>query len=152
VDLEAGDIDQDGVDDVVAQTRSVGGSPAFTELWLGAPGGTSPLFRVQTIQNQQGHNDAAALADASFDTCLDLAEVAVDSQAIAVRLGSFLGEGCTAQIGAHDPSAPADTGWLGTPGAPGAMGVQLEDANGDGVPEWILRAAPSLRFVEVTPL
>jgi hypothetical protein len=152
VDLEAGDIDQDGVDDVVAQTRSVGGAPAFTELWLGAPGGTSPLFHVQTIQNQQGHNDAAALADASFDTCLDLAEVAADSQAIAVRLGSFLGEGCTEQIGPHDPSAAADTGWLGTPGAPGAIGVQLEDANGDGVPEWILRAAPSLRFVAVTPL
>jgi hypothetical protein len=152
VDLEAGDVDQDGVADVVAQRRSMSGAPAATEVWIGTPGGTAPLVRVQSIANQYGQNDASALADASFDTCLDVLHVAAEEGAVAVRVGTFLGEGCTEFLGPHDPGAPADTGWLGAPGVAGALGIQQLDVNGDGIPDWILRAPPALRFLEVPPL
>jgi hypothetical protein len=152
VDLEAGDVDQDGVSDVVAQRRSLAGAPAETEVWIGAPGGVTPFVRVQRIANQYGHNDASALADGSFDTCLDILHVSADDGAVAVRLGSFTGDGCTEYLGPHDASAAVDSGWSGHPGAPGTLGIQQLDASGDGIPDWILRAPPGLRFVAVPVL
>jgi hypothetical protein len=153
VDLEVGDIDRDGVDDVIAQQReTISDFPAYTDVWLGSPGGIAPLFRSQTIYNHDNHNDAMALADASFDGCLDLLHVGVDTSQIALRLGSFSGDGCGEFLGEHDPSKPADVGWITLPGVSGAIGIQQLDLNGDGVPEWIVRAPPLLQLSTIPPL
>jgi hypothetical protein len=153
VDLEAGDIDQDGVDDVVAQQReTISDFPAYTDVWLGSPGGVAPLFRAQTIYNHDNHNDAMALADASFDGCLDLLRVGVDTSQVALRLGSYTGDGCVEFLGEHDPSKPADVGWIKVPGVSGSIGIQQLDVNGDGIPEWIVRAPPLIHLLTVPPL
>jgi hypothetical protein len=165
VDLEVGDIDRDGVDDVVAQRReTISDFPSYSEVWLGAPGGTTPLVRVQTISNHDNHNEPSALADASFDGCLDLVHVGVDTSQLAVRLGTWTRDGCGEYLGPHDPSKLADVGWTTLPGLAGTIGIQQLDVNGDGRPEWVLRAPPSsgpvagapwaahLHFREIPPL
>jgi hypothetical protein len=165
VDLEAGDIDKDGVDDVVAQKReAISDFPSYSDVWIGTPAGSTPLVLVQTIYHNDNHNEPSALADASFDGCLDLVHVGVDSSEIAVRIGTRTGEGCAEFLGAHDPGRPADVGWIARPGPPGAVGIQQADVNGDGIPEWIIRATPSagpiagapwaanLHFVSIPPL
>lgn len=163
-DLEAGDIDQDGVADVVAQRRAPApDAPADTDVWLGAPGGVTPLVRVQTIGNHDAPSDVHALADASFDGCLDLVHVGAVSGQIALRLGTATEEGCGEYLGPHDASQPSDAGWITAPGVLGSVGVQQLEVNGDGIPEWVIRApaamsdpaepfAALLYFVAVPPL
>ena len=135
VDLEAGDVDQDGVADVVARQRTGSGY----ELWIGTPGGTAPLTRLQTIPFSGSDPGTAALADASVDTCPDLLAIDIATGIVSVSTGSMTGDGCSDTLTANVTSEPA---------LPGALGIQQLDVNGDGVHEWILRAG-KLGFVEL---
>ncbi len=149
LDFQSGDIDRDGVPDLVARASGL------TRVWLASPGGVAAFFSTQSIQTAYSNPGASALADANSDGCLDLIQVGVGESELAVRLGSSEGQGCAEQIGTHDPAAANDTGWTTVPGVAGAVGVQQLDVNGDMVPDWIVRTgskAPSLHFLTIAAL
>jgi hypothetical protein len=142
-DFEVGDIDKDGVDDVVAQREeTIADFPAQTDVWLATPGAAARFSLVQTIYNHDNHNDNSALADANGDGCLDYLHIGVDMSQVAIRFGNPTAGGCSSFLGEHDSSASADVGWTTFPGLSGTVGIQQLDANGDGSPEWIHRARP----------
>jgi hypothetical protein len=142
VDFEVGDLDRDGMVDLVAQRRAtIADFPDHTDVFLATPAALPPVTRIQTLYNHENHNDNAALVDANGDGCLDLIQIGVDTAQIGVRLGGFAGETCSGYLGAHDPSSEIDVGWQRIPGVLGTVGIQQLDVNGDSADEWVIRAS-----------
>ncbi|OFZ00601.1 MAG: hypothetical protein A2070_10135 [Bdellovibrionales bacterium GWC1_52_8] len=132
VDYQVGDVNKDGLLDIVAQrTESISDFPSYTDLWLGDGRGN---FAVgQTIYNHDNHNDAAYLADYNKDGCLDYLQIGVDIPSVGLRLGN-----CR-YLGDHDPTRPSDAGWQQVP-ATGGIGVQCLDLNRNGSCDLIVRS------------
>ncbi len=141
-DLEAGDVDKDGVSDLVLQQNEfISDFPSNTHVLLATPRRTAPFGLLQSLYNNDNHNDNMALADLDGDGCLDLSMIGVDTSAIAVRRGIKAGARCVGYLGPHAPtSGGVDVGWTTVEGRPGTIGVQVLDVNGDRKLEWVLRA------------
>ncbi|MCB9578724.1 MAG: VCBS repeat-containing protein [Polyangiaceae bacterium] len=134
-DCQAGDVDRDGVTDVVAGASD-------RSVWLASPGGVDPFFTTQSFPAL--HPGAlSALADADADGCLDLIQVAPAFDDVGVRLGSSSGQGCAEQL---------SDAWTTVPGVTGAVRLAQLDANGDAKPEWLLLTSTGVTFVTIPAL
>jgi hypothetical protein len=140
-DIMVGDIDRDGIPELVAQVPpNISDFPSFTTVLKASATG----FQViQNITNAFNHNDNAALVDVDGDGCLDMLQTGVDVPSVAMAQGDchFLGP--------HDASKVRDTGGMRGIPAPVGIGVQCLDVTGRGSCDLVLRS-PDAKIVFVS--
>ncbi|MGM0597381.1 MAG: hypothetical protein ACQES9_10115 [Myxococcota bacterium] len=124
VDIEVADMNNNGYLDVVSQVREyISDFPSDTDVWISSPTG---FTKIQTIGNNDNHNDAMAVADVNGDGCPDRLFIGVDIPEVAVTIGNCNG------FSAEKLFIPTDTT---------GIGVQFIDVNGDNIREIVIRAA-----------
>lgn len=124
MDIEVGDMNGNGYLDVVSQVKEyISDFPSDTDVWLSSPTG---FTKIQTIRNNDNHNDAMAVADVNGDGCLDRLFIGVDIPEVAITIGNCNG------FSDDKLFIPTDTT---------GIGVQFLDVNGDGTSEIVIREA-----------
>jgi len=140
VDIEVADMNGNGYLDVVSQVREyISDFPSDTDVWISSPTG---FTKIQTIGNNDNHNDAMTVADVNGDGCPDRLFIGVDIPEVAITIGNCNG------FSDDELFIPTDTT---------GIGVQFPDVNGDGTSEIVIREAfmtegngIGLRFVPFT--
>jgi hypothetical protein len=132
VQMSMGDVNGDGIDDMIAQDRTfTNDSPSSTSIFMGSKKGH---FKIMgQFANKQNHNDNMEVGDFNGDGCIDFAQIGVDSPIIAIKFSKRLGQKCSPDFkSGYDKIIQLE-------GTDSTYGIQYIDVTGDGKKLFVLR-------------
>lgn len=142
VDFNAGDINGDGYDDLVAQiSEKISDFPSTTQIWLGSKLGLQKVGDFGPIGNFDNHTDNSSLVDVNVDGCLDYLQIGADSYGFGYKLSSKSSSGQCIPFSFDKKWDAYGFSPMTLPSgySSGSMGVQVMDLNNNSKPEVFIR-------------